>query len=59
MSLDQLQGDTTQNFVPFAGRPLLEAGSSLFPVGGGGGLAGILDPRGPRIPEFDISRPMP
>ena len=56
MSLDQLQGDTTQNnpnmLPPVAGR------RGPFPVGEGGGLASILQP-GLLRPEFGISRPMP
>ena len=56
MSLDQLQGDTTQNnpnmLPPLAGR------RGPFPVGEGGGLASILQP-GLLRPEFGISSPMP
>ena len=69
MSLDQLQGDTTQNnpnmLPPLAGR------RGPFPVGGGGGLASVLQPGlisvGPgfnnpilnRPPDFMPYKPMP
>ena len=69
MSLDQLQGDTTQNnpnmLPPLAGR------RGPFPVGEGGGLASILQPGlisvGPgfnnpilnRPPDFMPYKPMP
>ena len=55
MSLDQLQGDTTQNnpnMLPLAGR------RGPFPVGGGGGLASILQPVLSANPGI-IARPGP
>ena len=56
MSLDQLQGDTTQNnpnmLPPLAGR------RGPFPVGGGGGLASILQPVLSANPGI-IARPGP
>ena len=61
MSLDQLQGDTTQNnpnmLPPLAGR------RGPFPVGEGGGLASILQPGlisvGPGFNNPILNRPMP
>ena len=61
MSLDQLQGDTTQNnpnmLPPLAGR------RGPFPVGEGGGLASILQPGlisvGPGFNNPILNRPLP
>ena len=61
MSLDQLQGDTTQNnpnmLPPLAGR------RGPFPVGEGGGLASVLQPGlisvGPGFNNPILNRPMP
>ena len=61
MSLDQLQGDTTQNnpnmLPPLAGR------RGPFPVGEGGGLASVLQPGlisvGPGFNNPILNRPLP
>ena len=61
MSLDQLQGDTTQNnpnmLPPLAGR------RGPFPVGEGGGLASVLQPGlisvGPGFNNPILNRPVP
>ena len=61
MSLDQLQGDTTQNnpnmLPPLAGR------RGPFPVGEGGGLASVIQPGlisvGPGFNNPILNRPLP
>ena len=68
MSLDQLQGDTTQNFIPMnpndpsVFRRLDGPGPNIGQPLGIGNLSGIIDqlPQLPiRPPGFGINRPMP
>ena len=57
MSLDQLQGDTTQNNPNML--PPLDGRRAPFPVGGGGGLASIIQPGLLTSPGPILNRPMP
>ncbi len=65
MSLDQLQGDTSQNFIPFPlGRPLGMLQPSPpsvgpYPPSGIASVGGQLPQLPIRPPGFGINRPMP